>query len=89
VTAYVVRPSEGCTVNEDRTSSGTVPRWGTIAVDPSVFEPATRFYVPGYGYGRAEDTGSAVKGYHIDIAMLSCSQALRWGARYLNVQYAD
>jgi 3D (Asp-Asp-Asp) domain-containing protein len=88
-TAYVVDSSaRGCFLNTNRTASGTVAGPGTIAVDTSVFPFGTRFYVPGYGYGRATDTGGLIRGRHIDLAMRSCTRALNWGSRTVVVTYA-
>jgi 3D (Asp-Asp-Asp) domain-containing protein len=50
-----------------RTATGTTVRKGTVAVDPSVIPLGTRMYIPGYGYGVAEDTGGAVTGNIIDL----------------------
>jgi 3D (Asp-Asp-Asp) domain-containing protein len=63
------------------TATGTYVHHGSIAVDPGTIRLGTRLYVPGYGYGRAEDTGSAVRGRHVDVWVASCSQAMtmtRW-----------
>lgn len=49
------------------TATGTTVRKGTVAVDPSVIPLGTRMYIPGYGYGTAEDTGGAVIGNIIDL----------------------
>ena len=49
------------------TATGTVVRKGTVAVDPRVIPLGTRMYIPGYGYGIAEDTGGAVIGNIIDL----------------------
>jgi 3D (Asp-Asp-Asp) domain-containing protein len=49
------------------TRSGKRATVGMIAVDPSVIPMGTRMYVPGYGMGSAEDTGSAIIGRHIDV----------------------
>lgn len=68
------------------TASGTQVQHGTVAVDPRVIPMHTRLRIPGYGYGRALDTGSAVKGHHIDVWMGSCSAARRWGVRLLVVR---
>jgi 3D (Asp-Asp-Asp) domain-containing protein len=59
------------------TRSGTSVHWGSIAVDPSLIRMGARIFVPRYGYGRAEDTGSAIIGHHIDTWMPSCYAALR------------
>lgn len=58
----------------------------TIAVDPKVIPLGSRVYVPGIGWCKAHDTGSAVKGNRIDIAMDSRQAALKWGNRKLRVK---
>jgi 3D (Asp-Asp-Asp) domain-containing protein len=42
---------------------------GLVAVDPKVIPLRTRLYVSGYGYAYASDTGSAIKGLRIDLAV--------------------
>jgi len=50
------------------TFSGTTVEEGrTIAVDPKVIPMGWWVYIEGYGFRRAEDKGSGVKGKHIDI----------------------
>ena len=49
------------------TATGTTVRKGTVAVDPRVIPLGTSMYIPGYGYGVAEDTGGAVIGNIIDL----------------------
>ncbi len=49
------------------TRVGWKARRGVIAVDPSVIPMYTEMYVPGYGKGTAADTGSLIKGLHIDL----------------------
>ncbi len=49
------------------TRSGKRATTGMVAVDTSVIPMGTRMYVPGYGVGVAEDTGSAIIGRHIDV----------------------
>ena len=57
------------------TATGLTTHKGIIATDPSVFPMGTRMYVPGYGYGKAEDTGGKIIGHHIDVWMPSCYAA--------------
>jgi uncharacterized protein YabE (DUF348 family) len=50
------------------TRTGVYATKGIIAVDPNVIRLHTRMYVPGYGFGAAEDTGGLIKGMRIDLA---------------------
>ena len=52
------------------TATGTVPKYGTIAVDPSVIPYGTKVYIKELDkVFTAEDTGGAIKGNTIDIFM--------------------
>lgn len=58
---------------------------GIVAVDPSVFPYGTRFYIPGYGYAIAEDTG-AFTGYHLDVWFPTAAQCFAFtGYRQVEV----
>ena len=63
------------------TKSGTEVGPGTVAVDPKVIPLGSRVYVPGWGWGRALDTGRLIVGRHIDEWSPSCRASLRWGVR--------
>lgn len=59
---------------------------GIIAVDPRVIPLHTRLYVPGYGFGAAEDIGGAIKGRHIDVCFDDADQGKGlWDTRYVDV----
>jgi 3D (Asp-Asp-Asp) domain-containing protein len=64
-----------------KTSSGTRVRPGTIAADTSLYPYGTIMHIPGYGYGRVEDTGGAIKGQHIDLYRPHHWFARRWGVQ--------
>jgi len=49
------------------TRTGKQAQTGIVAVDPGVIALGTRLYVPGYGFGLAEDTGGGILGKHIDV----------------------
>ena len=49
------------------TATGIPVDRGVCAVDPSVIPLGTRFYVPGYGYCLAADTGGGIRGEMIDL----------------------
>jgi len=75
-TAYALR---------GRTAGGTLTRMGTIAVDPRLIPLGTRLYVPGYGWGKALDTGGAIRGNVIDLWMPSNRACFAWGVRSVNI----
>lgn len=55
---------------------------GTLAADWRYLPPRTRIYIPGYGWGRVEDKGSAIKGQNrLDLYFHSHQEALQWGRR--------
>ncbi len=69
----------------NRTATGTWPKIGTIAADPRQIAYGTKLYVPGYGYGRVEDTGSNMHQpgtYCLDLFMETRSECLQWGRKY-------
>lgn len=76
----------GYTHTGNRTATGTIPKRGTIAVDPRVIPLGTRIYVPGYGYGVAEDTGGVVNGRIIDLFFNTRSEAINWGRRTIQIK---
>lgn len=79
-------PSRQGTDYEQYTTSGTVPTAGrTIAVDPDVIPLGSKVVLNGHEYV-AEDTGSGVKGNHIDVYFDSHEAALDWGVRTMEVQ---
>ncbi|MBC8630601.1 G5 domain-containing protein [[Eubacterium] tenue] len=68
------------------TATGTVPKWGTIAVDPRIIPYGTRVYIPQFGQTFiAEDCGGAIKGNKIDIFMNSEGKAYDWGRRTIDI----
>lgn len=64
-----------------QTASGKMARPGRVAVDPKRFPMGTIFYIPGYGWAVASDTGGAIRGQHLDLFFWRHSTALRWGVR--------
>ena len=43
-------------------------------------------YIPGYGYGRVEDTGGAINGQHIDLYRPNHWFARHWGVKTTKVK---
>lgn len=69
----------------NNTATGVYPRLGTVAVDPRVIPLGSKLYVEGYGYGRAEDTGGAIKGQRIDVFLDTNRECIQWGRRPVTV----
>ena len=68
------------------TSTGTKPKWGTIAVDPSVIPYGTKVYIPRFNKTFiAEDCGGAIKGNKIDIYMNDESSAYNFGRQNIDI----
>jgi 3D (Asp-Asp-Asp) domain-containing protein len=57
------------TVPSDTTYLGHKLQRGLVAIDPQIIPLGSRLYVEGYGYAYAADTGSAIKGLRIDLAV--------------------
>lgn len=70
------------------TATGKYLTNGIIAVDPRVIDMHTTVYVPGYGFGQAEDTGGAIKGNHIDLGFEDLRKGT-WSARWVDIYLID
>jgi len=72
------------------TVAGTDPHEGVVAADPAVLPLGTRIRITGSrGYDGnylVTDTGSAVKGLHMDLYLLSEVEAKKFGTRTVRVQ---
>ena len=79
-------PNKGRPKEVGITASGTEADYGTIAADTRVLPFGTVIYVPGYGYGRVEDRGGAIKGSRLDLWFASHEEALEWGRRRMKVR---
>ncbi len=62
-----------------KTSTGVWPQVGTVAVDKSVIPYGTKLYIPGYGFGVAQDTG--VSGNHIDVFFDTEAECVKYGRK--------
>lgn len=68
------------------TYTGRQATRGIVAVDPRVIPLHTRLYVPGYGFGQAEDIGGKIKGRHIDVCFDDADMGKGlWYTRYVDV----
>jgi len=69
--------------NPFSTATGTMPHRGVIAVNFHVIPPGSVLWIPGYGWGRAEDTGGLINQRNdlIDLCMDTYEEAIQWGRR--------
>ncbi|MEG2053984.1 MAG: 3D domain-containing protein [Oscillospiraceae bacterium] len=49
-----------------------------MAVDPNIIPLGTWLYIDGVGIRQAQDTGGAIKGNKIDVAVDTHQNALNW-----------
>lgn len=83
ITAYC--GCKKCGTGSNRTASGTTPTEGrTIAADTSILPFGTQVVIGGVVY-TVEDTGSGVRGNHIDIFFATHSRALAFGRKTMKV----
>ena len=71
------------------TARGTGVQYGTVAVDPRVIPMGSKIYIPGYGWGKALDTGGAIRGNVIDVWFPTLGQCFQWGCRKVTVTVID
>lgn len=68
------------------TASGTKAQIGTVAADTQLLPMGTILYIPGYGWGRVEDRGGAIKGHKLDLFFETHEEALEWGRQQVDVR---
>ena len=88
-TAYT-KTDAGC---DDWTSTGTLARYGAIAVDPSVIPYGTRMYIVSndgayvYGIATAEDCGGAIGGARVDLYYDTTEECFQFGRRDCTIYF--
>lgn len=82
---YNYGPMKGKPKKVGLTSSGKKASRGTVAADQKFFKYGEKLHIPGYGIGRVEDVGGAIKGRHIDLWFPTHEEARRWGVKWLKV----
>lgn len=88
-TAYT-HTDEGC---DFTTSTGSLVRWGTVAVDPRFIPYGTRMFITSsdgsyvYGIAVAEDCGGDIKGDRMDLYMPTYEQCREFGRRICTLYF--
>ncbi|UOY92858.1 3D domain-containing protein [Ectobacillus sp. JY-23] len=91
-TAYSADPAEnggtynGKVLTKTGFSLTDNPTAKVIAVDPRVIPLGSTVWVEGYGYAKALDTGSAIKGNKIDVFIHDKNKGRQWGVRTVEVR---
>ena len=69
-----------------RTASGLYVGPGVVATDPRYIPLGSSLNIEGLGEGYlAADTGSGVRGWHIDVWSSDCNWSINWGSRIRRV----
>jgi 3D (Asp-Asp-Asp) domain-containing protein len=65
----------------DKTATGIKAEPGRhiVAVDPTLIPLHSNVWIEGKGWYIAEDTGSLIKGFHLDMLVWTTEEAERWG----------
>lgn len=90
-TAYTSAADECGPWADGYTATGAKCEVGVVAVDPKVIPLGTKLYIETvdgsfvYGYCSAEDTGGAIKGNKVDLAMNTKSECFQFGRRQVKV----
>ena len=82
-------PGPECTYPFDDgfTAIGDVAGRGSIAIDDEngPLRMGQMIWVEGYGLGKCNDRGSAIKGWKIDLCFNSYQEAKEWGRKLVKV----
>ena len=81
VTMYVPRSEKYGADNDGLTATMTKadPQARIVAVDPKLIPYGSWLWIEGLGWFRAEDCGSAIKGFRLDVLIATESEAMRFG----------
>jgi uncharacterized protein YabE (DUF348 family) len=71
------------------TATGAMVDYGVCAVDPKVIPMYTRFYVPGYGFCTALDTGGLIVGNIVDLGYPDSHGDPGWGRQTVDIYILD
>lgn len=90
-TAYTAAADECWPYADGLTATGVKCQVGVVAVDPKVIPLKSKLYIETadgsfvYGYCTAEDTGGAIKGNKVDLAMNTKADCFQFGRRQVKV----
>jgi 3D (Asp-Asp-Asp) domain-containing protein len=81
VTMYLPRSEKYGADNDGLTATLTKadPQSRLVAVDPKLIPYGSWLWIEGLGWYRAEDCGSAIKGFRLDVLVATEPEAMRFG----------
>lgn len=86
IVAYCVEQYPHICGGNPTTASGEPATPGvTVAADSAVLPMGTRVYIDGIGERVVQDTGGAIRGHKIDLAVESHREAVAWGRKEADV----
>jgi len=86
-TAYYPGPECTHPFTDGFTAIGDVAGRGSIAIDDEAgpLKMGQRVYIEGYGIGKCNDRGSAIKKWRIDLCFDTIEEARGWGIKLVKV----
>ena len=89
MTATAYYPGPECThpFDDGFTATGDVAGRGSVAIDDKngPLRMGQRIWIEGYGPGKCNDRGSAIKGYKIDLCFEILKEAKEWEVKLVKV----
>jgi len=86
-TGYYPGPESCAPFDDGFTAIGDVAGRGSIAIDDTngPLRMGQRVWIEGYGPGKCNDRGSAIKGWKIDLCFETYEEAKEWGRKLTKV----
>jgi len=86
-TAYYPGPESCAPFDDGLTAIGDIAGKGSIAIDDEngPLRMGQRVYIEGYGIGKCNDRGGAIKDWKIDLCFETMEEAREWGRKLVKV----
>ena len=93
MTATAYYPGSECThpFTDGLTAIGDVAGKGCVAIDDrsGPLRMGQKVFIEGYGYGKCNDRGSAIKNWKIDLCFDTLKEAKDWGIKLVKVYLVE
>ena len=90
-TGYYPGPESCAPFDDGFTAIGDVAGRGSVAIDDKngPLRMGQRIWVEGYGFGKCNDRGSAIKKWKIDLCFETYEEAIEWGRKLVKVHLLE